>query len=861
MDFKLIFKKILPHLIAVAAMFIVSSVYFFPAWEGESLSRDDIVKGRGGITEKLHYREYENDNILWTSNRFSGMPDFIGANYESSNFLKQIYNIPQKLGVPAEVALLLWYMLGFYILLIAFGVNPWLAAGGAVAFGLTSYNLIIIDAGHFKKVRTIAFIAPTLAGFILTYRRKYLAGFALTAFFLAQQIAHDHIQMSYYLLLGFVCIGLVQLYYHIKNKELVQFAKSTGLLVLAALLAVGPNYSKLSNLYRYNKETIRGKSELTVGREEVKTESGLDRDYINMWSSGKTESMMLFAPKVKGGASGYVKQDRDLLREVDNRFREIIGNMNQYWGNQPGSGGPNSAGAVIFFLFFIGLFLIKGPLKKGILISVLLYVLLSWGDNFSAFTNLFIDYVPLYNKFRAPVSILAVGVVFIAFFAFYTASRILKRPELLSVRSKINIGNKNLPVYMAAGLGFIAFLLLNIMFPSLFNTYLSDAEINMFDNYRAQGDASQIDAIVAQLKELRIHVFRMEMFRTLMFSLAVLAALVLYKKEKIKKGSFIAIVAVLAVIDVWSIGKRYVSEDDFTKSNLIEEEYRLSGIDKQIYAREIQETPDLQQKIQEAYQKYNPETEAEKEDIQKFVIRKNTFYRVLNLTTSTFQENQTSGAHRSIGGYHAAKLRRYQDMIEFHISQMNREVLNMLNAKYIITQNGLQVNQGAMGPAWFADSVVWAENPDEEIMLLDSIDVSEEVVVNDKDEDVINSFSPEQPGDTITLEEYHPDRMVYRSVAGGNRIAVFSEVYYPDWKVLIDGEPAEYFTVNYILRGMIVPQGEHKIEFIFNPPYFSRANKISVVLLYLLFAVVIGLTGYGIYSELKKRRPVENAES
>jgi len=861
MDFKSIFKKILPHLIAVAAMFIVSSVYFYPAWEGESLGRDDIVKGRGGVAEKIHYREFENENILWTSNRFSGMPDFIGANYESSNFLKQIYNIPQKLGVPAEVALLLWYMLGFYILLIAFGVNPWLAAGGAVAFGLTSYNLIIIDAGHFKKVRTIAFIAPTLAGFILTYRRKYLAGFALTAFFLAQQIAHDHIQMSYYLLLGFVCIGLVQLYYHIKNKELVQFAKSTGLLVLAALLAVGPNYSKLSNLYRYNKETIRGKSELTVGREEVKTESGLDRDYINMWSSGKTESMMLFAPKVKGGASGYVKQDRDLLREVDNRFREIIGNMNQYWGNQPGSGGPNSAGAVIFFLFFIGLFLIKGPLKKGILISVLLYVLLSWGDNFSAFTNLFIDYVPLYNKFRAPVSILAVGVVFIAFFAFYTASRILKRPELLSVRSKINIGNKNLPVYMAAGLGFIAFLLLNIMFPSLFNTYLSDAEINMFDNYRAQGDASQIDAIVAQLKELRIHVFRMEMFRTLMFSLAVLAALVLYKKEKIKKGSFIAIVAVLAVIDVWSIGKRYVSEDDFTKSNLIEEEYRLSGIDKQIYAREIQETPDLQQKIQEAYQKYNPETEAEKEDIQKFVIRKNTFYRVLNLTTSTFQENQTSGAHRSIGGYHAAKLRRYQDMIEFHISQMNREVLNMLNAKYIITQNGLQVNQGAMGPAWFADSVVWAENPDEEIMLLDSIDVSEEVVVNDKDEDVINSFSPEQPGDTITLEEYHPDRMVYRSVAGGNRIAVFSEVYYPDWKVLIDGEPAEYFTVNYILRGMIVPQGEHKIEFIFNPPYFSRANKISVVLLYLLFAVVIGLTGYGIYSELKKRRPVENAES
>jgi hypothetical protein len=861
MDFNSIFKKILPHLIAIAAMFVVSSVYFFPAWEGETLSRDDIVKGRGGIIEKLQYREYENENILWTNSRFSGMPDFIGANYESSNVLKRIYNIPQKLGVPVEVALLLWYMIGFYILLIAFRVNPWLAIGGAIAFGLTSYNLIIIDAGHFKKVRTIAFIAPTIAGFILTYRRKYLAGFALTAFFLAQQIAHDHVQMSYYLLLGFICMGLVQLYYHIKNKELLQFAKSTGVLIFAALLAVGPNYSKLSNLYRYNKETIRGKSELTIGKEEIKTESGLDRDYINMWSSGKAESMMLFAPKVKGGASGYVRQDRDLLREIDSRFREVIGNMNQYWGNQPGSGGPNSAGAVIFFLFFIGLFLIKGPLKKGILISVLLYVLLSWGDNFSAFTNLFIDYVPLYNKFRAPVSILAVGVVFIAFFAFYTAGRVIQKPDLLKEESKIKIGSRKLPVYLAAGLGFIGFLLINILFPNLFNSYLSDVEINMFDNYRAQGNAGQIDTIVATLKDLRIHVFRMEMLRTLLFSGAALAALVLFKKEKIKKGSFIALIAILAIIDVWTIGKRYVNEDNFTKTNLIEEEYRLSDIDKQIYSREIQENPELRQKIEAAYQKFNPENEIEREKIQNYVIRNNSFYRVLNLTTSTFQENATSGSHRSIGGYHAAKLRRYQDMIEFHISQMNRQVLNMLNAKYIITQDGLQVNRNVMGPAWFVNSVVWADDPDEEIMLLDSIDVSEEVVVNEKDEDRIGNFSDRQPGDTITLEEYHPDHMVYRSVAAGTRIAVFSEVFYPDWKVLVDGEPAEYFTANYILRGMVVPEGEHKIEFIFNPPYFSRANQISMVLLYLLFAVVIGLTGYGIYSEFKKRKQVENAES
>lgn len=858
MDFKSIFRKILPHLIALAAMLIVSSVYFFPAWEGERLGRDDVVKSIGGINEKRQYQKYEDKNILWTNNRFSGMPDFIGAKYTSSNILKRIYNIPQNLGIPVEVTLLLWYMIGFYILLLSLGVNPWLSVGGAIAFGLTTYNLIIIDVGHFKKVRTIAFIAPTLAGFILTYKRKYLAGIALTSFFLAQQIAHDHIQMSYYLLLGFICIGLVQLYEHVKNKELVQFAKSTALLVLAALLAVGPNFSKLYNLYNYNKETIRGKSELTIGKEEVKTKSGLDRDYINMWSSGKAESMMLFAPKVKGGASGFVKADRDLLQEVDRRYREVLGNMNQYWGDQLGSGGPNTAGAVIFFLFFVGIFIVKGPLKKGILAATILYVLLSWGGNFPVFTDLFIDYVPLYNKFRAPVSILAVGVIFIAFWGFYTVSRIINNPDLLRQESKIKIGRKRVPLYMAAGLGFILFLLMNVVFPKLFNSYLSENEINMFQNYRAQGNAGQIDSIEAALIDLRIYVFRMEMFRTLMFSGALLITFILFKREKIKKGSFIAIIAFLAIVDVWAIGKRYVNNDNFTKSNLIEAEYKLTNIDKQIYSSEIQENPQLQQKIQNAYEKFNPQNESEREDIQKYIIQKNTFYRVYNLTTSTFQENNTSASHRSIGGYSAAKLRRYQDMIEFHIGKGNMQVLNMLNAKYLITQNGLQVNRDVLGPVWFVDSILWADNPDEEISLLDNFDASKQVVINEKHKEMVGNASPSQPGDTITLEVYEPDHLVYKSSASGKRIAVFSEVYYPDWDVTIDGEPISYFAANYTLRGVVVPAGEHEIEFSFNPEYFSVSNKVSMAFLYVLFAVFFGLIGNGILSEYRKWKQVKN---
>ncbi len=856
MEIKSILKSILPHAIAVVAICVVSSLYFQPAFHGKSLRQDDIVKSYGGTREKQQFRKYEDKSILWLDAKFSGMPDFIGASYKSSGKLKKVFSIPEKLGFPKEVSFLIWYMLGFYIMLIAFRVNPWLALAGALAFGLTSYNLIIINAGHFKKVRTIAFIAPVLAGVLLTYRKKYLLGFVLTAFFLAHQIAHDHIQMSYYLFLGLICIALVELYNHIKEKKIVDFAKASGLLVLAALLAIGPNYSKLSNLYRYNKQSIRGKSELTVGKEGIKTKSGLDRDYINAWSSGRSESMMLFAPNVKGGASAYVKQNPDLLKKADPRMRETLGNMNQYWGDQGGSGGPNTAGAVIVFLFIVGLFVIKGPIKQGVLISVVLFIMLSWGKYFSGFTDLFIDYVPLYNKFRTPVSILAVAVIFITFFAFYSLSEMIKKPELLSAESKLKIGKKSLPLYLAAGLGFIAFLLLNIAFPNLFNRYINDTEMAMFDNYRAQAGAGQIESIITALEGLRISVFRAEFFRTLLFAAAALGALFLFKTKKIKTPVLIAIIGVLALVDVWSIGQRYVNNDDFTRKNLIEEEYKLSGIDKEIFAREIQATPGLEEKINEAYQTYQPKTEVEKEDIQKYIIQKNTFYRVYDLTTSAFQDNQISGSHRSIGGYSAAKLRRYQDLIERHISKGNMQVLNMLNAKYIITQNGLQINPSVLGPAWFVDSVIWAKNADEEIAVMNNFNAAKQVVINEKEKATIASFKGPEKGDSIKLVSTEADHITYQSSASGMRLAVFSEVYYPDFTVLIDGKPAKYMEGNYTLRTMMIPAGEHTIEFIFQPDYYTKANTLSMVFYYLIMGLVLVLVGYSIYTEVKKQKQV-----
>ena len=847
---KTLIKKAVPHFIAILVMLIVSSVYFSPAWEGKTLRRDDIVKSSGSNREKAQYQKYEGKVVLWNNAVFSGMPDFIGAKYDGATKLMTVWNIPQKLGVPTEVAFVFWYMLGFYILLVVLGVNPWLAMAGATSFGLTSYNLIIINAGHFMKVRTLALIPPVLGGVFLIFRRKYLMGIGITAFFLAMQIVMGHIQMSYYFLLGLVCIGFVELYHHIKNKDLVTFSKSLGVLLFAALLGIAPNYAKLSNLYRYNKQSIRGKSELNVGKEGVKTRAGLDRDYINSWSSGKAEVMMLFAPRVKGGASSYVKQDRDLLNKVDSRMRSTIGNMNQYWGNQPGSGGPNSAGAVIIFLFVIGIFVVKGPLKKGILISVVLFILLSLGRHFPAFTNIFIDYVPLYNKFRTPVSIMAVGVAFITFFAFYSIAQIIQKPELLEQDSKLKIGKKILPLYVAAGLGFMAFILLNIAFPNLLNTYFSDAELSMFYNYRAQGQAAQIDSIVSALETLRISVFRTEMFRVLMFSAAALISIILFQKEKLKLYAFIGILGVLSLIDVWGISSRYISKEDFTSKNLYEEEYKQSAIDEQIYDREIRENPALPGVINEAFQQYKPQSEEEKEDLKKHVILKNSFYRVYNLTTSSFQENVTSGAHNSIGGYSAAKLRRYQDLIEFHISKGNRQVLNMLNAKYLITQNGLQINQGVMGPAWFVNSVKWAKTPDQEIALLDSIDVSQDMVVHEKFKKEVGTFDSSLPEDTVSLEIHEPDYVVYNTSTKGNRLIAFSEIYYPDWTVLIDGKPVRYFEANYTLRGINVPKGIHKIEFMFKPDYYYKANSFSNVMFYLLLLVLLGT----IVFEYRKRK-------
>ena len=747
----------------------------------------------GKIGKKGDFQFYEKESTLWNGSIFSGMPDFVGAPYKGATALKKVYNSPMKLGIPRLVTVLFWYMIGFYILLLTLGLTPQLSTGGAVAFTLSSYNIIIILAGHYMKVSTLALIPPALAGIILCFNKKYIWGFILTAFSMAMMIAMAHIQMIYYFLLALLLMGAIEVYHQIKEKTLLQFSKTIAVIIVAAAMAILPNYSRLINYYKYNDQSIRGSSELTLGNEEVRTKKGLDKDYINSWSSGVSESMMSIVPDVKGGRSGQISQDRDLMNKIPRQYRNIIGNFNQYWGEQPFTGGPNYLGVVFSLLFLLGLFTIKGKFKWWFLIPVLLFHLLSLGGNFSIFTDLFIHYVPMYNKFRAPVSILAISAIFLSLFAIYTLFRFYSNPEYLDKKIKFSIIKSPQPVYLIVSAGFLLFLLINIASPELFNSYISSAEQIQFDSLRNQPNvANQLDGIIATLTEFRIGVFKADLWRAFILAGLITGLLFFYSKKKINKSIMAGAVIFLAIFDFWGVSRRYVSIDSFQKTNMVETAYKLSEIDNQIYQTQLSSVPGLKDKYIEVLEEFQPKTDEEKQRILTYAINKYSHYRVFNSTQNVFQENFTSAAHRSVGGYHAVKLRRYQDLIEHQLGQMNRGVINMLNTKYYITQNGLQENREAMGVAWFVDSIKWVDNPNDEISALDEIEVSTTAIMRSDMVNELPDFSNSNKTGSITMETYTPDRIQYSVEAPENKLVVFSEIFYPDWKFISMGKKVKF---------------------------------------------------------------------
>lgn len=807
-------KKILPDLIVILAYIAISFFYFFPAiTEDRVIFQHDTVAGVGGSHEIQQYYEETGERSRWTNSMFSGMPTYqISPTYDSTRPLKFIEDV-YHLFLPTYMWLVFTMMLGFYILLRAFGVSAWLSAIGGIAWGFSSYFFILIPAGHLWKFITLTYVPPTIAGVVLVYRKKYLLGAIVTALFMALQIISNHIQMTYYFL--FVILFMVIAYFvdAYRKKELPHFFKASFILLAAALIGVSTNISTLYHTYDYSKETIRGGSELTLNTsaDNAESGSGLNRDYITAWSYGIGETFTLLIPNVKGGASVPLGANETAIEKANPMYRQLYNQLPQYWGDQPGTAGPVYVGAFILMLFILGLFIVKGPIKWALLAATILSIFLAWGRNFMGFTDFFIDYIPMYNKFRAVTSILVIAEFTIPLLAILALKEIFDKPRILIEKIKY--------VYISFALtGGIA-LLFAILPRLFFSSFIPAGEMAQLNQLGLP--ASQLNSIISNLEEVRVHLFTSDAWRSFFIIAIGTALLLIYRYKNQYSKWIVAGIAILCIVDLWSVDKRYLNDSNFVPRSTTTNTFRKTQADEYI--------------LQD--QSLN--------------------YRVLNLSTNTFNENNTSYWHKSIGGYHAAKLQRYQDMIDIHISremqnvfsevansggdmqQVNPEqfkVLNMLNTKYMIFPTSESVvpilNPYAYGNAWFVDNVRYVNNADEEITALNTIDPTETAVVASEFSDVLGGVTAlnRDSLSSINLTSYAPNHLVYESSSSTGGVGVFSEIYYPrGWKVSIDGEPVEMGRANYVLRVLNIPAGKHVIDMRFDPTSLKITETIAYI--------------------------------
>ena len=799
-------KKFLPDLIAILAFIILSFAYFFPAdIEGRILFQHDTAAGVGAGQESKEYLERTGERTRWTNSIFGGMPTYqMSPSYDSTTSLKGVEKV-YRLFLPDYVVLTFIMMLGFYILLRAFGISAWLAGLGGVIWAFSSYFFILIPAGHIWKFVTLAYIPPTIAGVVLAYRKKYLLGGIITALFIALQIQSNHIQMSYYFM--FVILFFVGAYFEdaYKKKELPHFFKASAILALAAVVGVCINISNLYHTYEYSKETMRGKSELKQeGAAASQTSSGLDRDYITNWSYGIGETLTLLVPNVKGGGSGStMSQSEVAMAKANPMYSGIYSQLPQYFGEQPWTAGPVYVGAFVMFLFVLGCFIVKGPLKWALLGATIFSILLSWGKNFMGLTDFFIDYVPMYNKFRAVSSILVIAEFTIPLLAIFALKEILNKPDTLKLKE--NRGGVIATLVLTAGVALILAVAPGVSSSS----FVTAQEIATLEQVLpAESRAQHLAPIVANLTEMRKAVVASDAWRSFFIIVIGCVLLFLYQQRKLKASFTLAGIALLCLIDMWSINKRYLNDEQFVPKS----------------------------KQTEAFVK----TQADEMILQDTTLN----YRVLNFIGfpgNTFNENNTAYWHKSVGGYHAAKLRRYQEMIDHHIMPEMQEtyqavataggqmdsvdaskfrVLNMLNTKYFIFPAGEQgqavpvVNPYAYGNAWFVDKVQYVNNANEEIDALNDILPTETAVVDVKFKEQLKGVTEgyKDSLSTIQLTSYEPNRLVYKASTPKDGVVVFSEIYYPGWQATIDGQPVDIARADYILRAINVPAGELDVE-------------------------------------------------
>ncbi|MCM1292499.1 MAG: YfhO family protein [Bacteroides sp.] len=819
---------------AVAIMAVIALVYFYPdAVEGNVLSQYDTRQGIANGQEAKAFTEATGEETRWTNSLFGGMPNFQIAPSYSSNGMFEWIGTVLTLGLPAPAGILFLMMLGFFILLMVMKTRWYIALFGAIAYGFSSYFIILINAGHIWKFITLAYIPPTIAGIILAYRGRYLAGAALTALFGMMQIASNHVQMTYYFLFVVVAIAIACLVQSIKEHNMRRWLAATGSLLVAGVLAVAANLPSLYNTYEYSKETIRGgHSELTVnpdGSSRQSSGDGLDRDYLTAYSYGRSETFTLMIPNVKGGATNLPKQGMgtflslaDLEQaqemaaagEISPETAYYLQQFPQYFGEPEGTNGPVYVGALIFALFIVGCVVVKGPMKWALLIMTLLSILLALGRNFIVLTDLMIDYMPLYNKFRTPESILVIAEFTMPLLGALGLQQLLSG-DPREVWDKY--GKSLLICFGAVGLICLA----GIVAPSLFGSAITEQEMQIGLN--------QYPELYNAIESLRLGMVRSDSLRSLVILAFGLGIIMLYFRRIVSVGVAALGMTIVVLFDLFALDKRYLNSDCFMPAPISDEEvFTKSVSDEMILADTTQN------------------------------------YRVMDL--KRFSSPEPSFYHKAIGGYHAAKLTRYQDMLDYYFSGEKdyTNVLNMLNAKYFIDDpnSAPMINPQAMGNAWLVDKVEYVDSPDAEMQRIESLPLDSIAVADKKFFATLGSSAVKSAGDTIYETTYAPNRLTYhvRSAKGG--VAVFSEVYFPwGWHCTIDGNPAELGRVNYLLRAVKVPAGSHTIEMWFDPDSLHTTVSVARTAIILIYLLLIGAALVQLCIKKKNSREVVKTTS
>lgn len=800
------FKRNAVHIAVIGIFIAICFVYFAPAWQGKVLIQGDVLRAQAGQREIMEFKSKDGTAPLWTNAMFSGMPSYQVWTTYPKNIGTHIMWVFKTL-FPNPIDVVMLYLIGAYLLFNVLRVKPWLAALGAIAVAFSSYNFIYIEAGHANKVYALAFYAPILAGVILTFRSKYLWGSAILALSLALEIRVSHIQVTYYLFIAILVLVGIELYHAYKDKRLQKFSKAIAYMVGALVIAVGINAGLLWTTYEYGEESIRGKANISSSSQEAESK-GVSREYAYQWSQGVSESLTFLVPNAFGGGAGtQLGEDSKVAKLLvergvqANQAAGFASQMPTYWGDKPFTHGPWYFGAGVIFLFVLGIFIVKTRFKWWLVGATLLSLFLSFGKNFPLISDLFFNYFPLYNKFRAVESTLVIAAFLIPILA------VLAIQELI-----VNKDQKYLEKKLIYSLGIVGGLsLLIALVPSLFLSFKGGNYQGFIQQLEQQiQDVNLADAIGKALIKDRAGLAMMDAWRSLLFILITAGISWLLIKNKVKATTAIIVLAAVILIDMWAVDRRYLNNDNFVEESVLAQQQQPREVDK-------------------------------------LMMRNNAWeYRVLDLSSNPFTNANTSLYHNSIGGYHAAKLMRYQELIERQLTNaINEDVLDMLNTRYLITSSGeserMENRSTAAGNVWIVDRVTFVKNAEEEMNAIDSFNPKQVAIVSNEFRSLINvDKMGTSQGATIELIDYHPDHLVYEYSAPKDVLAVFSEIWYDKgWKAYVDGREIPYFRADYVLRAAQLPSGNHKVEFKFEPKSYYMGENIS------LFSSLILLLAFG----------------